>query len=247
MNATELGKYRVADIDGRTVLRYTDDEVCDLSTMDPTNPAALDDDYTRVMLHPLVFLPTPKDLLLIGLGGGQQAKFLYRYFPALNLTAVEIDPTVVELARTHFRLPEDDERLQVVVRDAVDYMHDNNKLYDLIVSDAYGDGNLMVDALHTASFYQACHRNLRAGGVMTVNILRPRSDWVGNFVATLSGVFAYWQFHVVSTEQGVIVLWKDVPVFALESVYERAAHLDAIANLNFTGFVDAFRRKRDSV
>jgi hypothetical protein len=51
----------------------------------------------------------------------------------------------------------------------------------------------------------------------------------------------------VSTEQGVIVLWKDVPVFALESVYERAAHLDAIANLNFTGFVDAFRRKRDSV
>jgi len=247
MSATEIGKYRIADISGRTVLRYADDEGSDLSTMDPSNPDALDDDYTRVMLHPLVFFQAPKDIVIIGLGGGQQAKFLRRYFPTLDVTAVEIDSTVVEVARTHFGLPDNDERLHVIVRDAAEYVRDEDWQCDFIVSDAYGDGNQMVDALHTASFYKACHRKLRAGGVMTVNILRPRSDWVGTFVSTLSEIFIYWQFHVVSPDQGVIVLWKDLPEFPLESIYARAADLDAITNLNFTGFVDSFRQKRDGV
>lgn len=242
-NAIVSGKYRVSERGQHRVVQNCDDDTLDLSVMDSQNPAMLESIYARVMLQPLVFLDAPQDVVLFGLGGGQQVKFLHRYFTTARVTAVEIDPTMVELARSHFMLPADDERLRVVVEDAAAYMREDDSPCDLILSDCY-DGDQIAEALHTREFYEACYRKLRPGGIMTVNILRPPTEWANQVVATVAAVFPYWQFHVVAPDQGIIVLWKTPPTHPLPALKARAAALDAVADIGFTGFVEAFGQRR---
>lgn len=44
------------------------------------------------------------NVLVIGLGGGTLCSYLHAKFPELNIEAVEIDPTVVEIAKRYFGL-----------------------------------------------------------------------------------------------------------------------------------------------
>lgn len=58
---------------------------------------------------------------VIGLGAGSLAMFLKRRFAKCKIFGVELDPDVVDIARKYYSL-EDDERLTVVVGDAVEYL-----------------------------------------------------------------------------------------------------------------------------
>ena len=42
------------------------------------------------------------NLLEIGFGGGRTAWYLHKHVPTLDITCVELDPAVVELATKHF-------------------------------------------------------------------------------------------------------------------------------------------------
>ena len=60
-------------------------------------PWALELEYTGGMMVPLLLRPGkrwPKSALLIGLGAGSLAKFLYRHRPAAMLTAIVATTTV---------------------------------------------------------------------------------------------------------------------------------------------------------
>ena len=73
-------------------------------------PWALELDYTRVMMAPLVLRPEPdwpREVLLVGLGAASQLRFLYRHRPGARFTAVEIDERVIATAYRSFKLPED--------------------------------------------------------------------------------------------------------------------------------------------
>lgn len=58
-------------------------------------PFALELEYTREMMLPLLLAPDegwPPRVLAIGLGAGSVVKFLHRYCPQSSITVVEIDP-----------------------------------------------------------------------------------------------------------------------------------------------------------
>ncbi len=240
----ETEKYRVQVSGGRLFLHLANDERGSMTVMDLAQPDDLPAVYTRKMLLPLAFIPSPSDVLLIGLGGGQQAKFIHRYLPELRTVALEIDEEVVELARAHFDLPADDDRLHVVVNDAADFVRgQGDEQFDLILSDAFGEGYRPVDALHSAEFYRACHRILRTGGVMTVNVFEPTATWANEFLSTVSSVFACRKFLPISPVQGVMVLWKGRPNLDWDAAHARAAKLDSQAALGFSAFVDELKNE----
>jgi hypothetical protein len=83
------------------------------SRMSLLNPDALDIEYTRMIMGFLVFNSAPKQILMIGLGGGSLPKFCYRYLPGTDIEVVEIDPAVIALRDT-FSIPQDNERFRVV-------------------------------------------------------------------------------------------------------------------------------------
>ena len=135
--------------------------------------------YTRAMMSSLLLQPDPRNVLLIGLGGGSLAKFLLRHFPNCAIDAVEHREQIVKLAHGYFLLPEDP-RLHIHIEDGDAFVQQRSLLsaacYDLILVDAY-DGAGMADAMGQMTFFDACHTLLTADGVLAINLWgrdRPR-------------------------------------------------------------------------
>lgn len=139
------------------------------SAMRVRDPFALELEYTRAAMLFLLLHPAPRDLGLIGLGGGSIAKFVHRYLPQIRQTAVEIRPDVIAAARTMFCLPPDDGRLQAICGDGAAWVAAQDQSLDVLIVDAY-DQKRIVEALASADFYRACHRALRPGGVAVFNL-----------------------------------------------------------------------------
>src|ERR1017187_10377332 len=74
------------------------------SAMRVTAPYDLELAYTRGMMAFLLFMPTPREILAIGLGGGSLPKFIRHRMSGVHTTVVEIEPQIVETARNHFYL-----------------------------------------------------------------------------------------------------------------------------------------------
>ncbi len=136
-------------------------------------PWNLELDYTKEMMASLLLREEsrfPRKVLLIGLGAASLTKFLYRNYPLAKLTVVEIEPGVVAAARQFFKLPEDPQRLKIVIGDGVEFVTGSDKTWDLILVDGF-DANARAGALDTLTFYLAAQSRLSNNGIMAVNLL----------------------------------------------------------------------------
>ena len=136
-------------------------------------PWNLELDYTKEMMASLLLREEsrfPRKVLLIGLGAASLTKFLYRNYPLAKLTVVEIEPDVVAAARQFFKLPEDPQRLKILIGDGVEFVMSSDKTWDLILVDGF-DANARAGALDTLTFYLAAQSRLSSNGIMAVNLL----------------------------------------------------------------------------
>ncbi|HQQ34262.1 MAG TPA: spermidine synthase, partial [Methylophilus sp.] len=82
------------------------------SSMRVKTPYSLELPYSRAMMLFLLFAKRTGDVLMLGLGGGSVPKYIHHFLPDICIRVVEINPQVIAIARSHFYLPEDDDRLQ---------------------------------------------------------------------------------------------------------------------------------------
>lgn len=125
--------------------------------------------YTRAMMAFLLFRPDPAHVLMIGLGGGSLAKFVHRHLPATRVTAVEIEPRVVAIARQYFHLPPDDARLSVETAEGGAWVAAHPDCCDVLMVDGY-NGREQVRELCSENFYAAAHAALHRDGILVVNL-----------------------------------------------------------------------------
>ncbi|MBD3670989.1 MAG: fused MFS/spermidine synthase [Gammaproteobacteria bacterium] len=135
-----------------------------------SDPDRLVLEYTEAMMLALAWQPEPKRVLLLGLGGGSQARYLLRHFPECQLDAIEVLPRVTELAREFFSLPDTD-RLTVYHMEAEAFMQSGHlkESYDLILADAF-DHNGPVVSVFDETFLQALNQALAPDGVCVFNM-----------------------------------------------------------------------------
>ena len=69
------------------------------SAMRIAKPNDLELSYTRSMMAFLLFSDRPTRILMVGLGGGSLAKFVYHRLPWVTTEVVEVNPRVVAIAR----------------------------------------------------------------------------------------------------------------------------------------------------
>lgn len=124
--------------------------------------------YTRAMMGFLLFQPVPRDILIIGLGGGSLSKYCYRYLPDARITTVEINENIIALRDT-FAIPSDDERFLVVHADGAEYIADQYHSADVILLDGYNADGLPHE-LSNQYFYNQCASALRDQGVLVANL-----------------------------------------------------------------------------
>lgn len=138
------------------------------SRMRADDPDHLLIDYTRTMLGALLLQPQPRRIGIIGLGGGSQAKFCHRHLPDARIEAVENNAGVIALRR-EFRVPDDDDRLQVFHDDGARFLRQRPGRYDLLLVDGYDETGI-PEALASQQFYDDCRAALAVGGVMSGNL-----------------------------------------------------------------------------
>jgi spermidine synthase len=135
------------------------------------NPWAVELEYQQQMMALLLFLPHPACILQLGLGAAALARFCWRHLPDSEVSVVEISEEVVAAARRWFALPDDDERLNVIVQDARDVVAhpSRRRRFDWLQVDLY-DRLARGPTLDDAPFYAACRQVLRSPGVAAFNL-----------------------------------------------------------------------------
>jgi spermidine synthase len=182
---------------GRRTLEFEPGDI--QSEMLLARPHALALAYTRAMMCFALFVPRPRHILMVGLGGGSLVKFCHRHFPECRITVVELRADVIAL-RDQFMVPPDDARLRVIHADAVDYVGTlaartgrpsagaPADTFDVVLVDGFGPDGL-PSALAGGAFYRDCRAVLREGGVLVANVFTydPRYPAV---LQALDAVFA---------------------------------------------------------
>jgi spermidine synthase len=138
------------------------------SRMRLADPHALDLEYTRLMMGFLLFHPQPREIAMIGLGGGSLAKFCHRHLPGARIEVAEINPHVIAL-RDEFHVPPDDARLRVLRADGAAYVRQRADCCDALLVDGFDSGGLPT-RLSSQRFYDDCFAMLRPGGILVVNL-----------------------------------------------------------------------------
>jgi spermidine synthase len=125
--------------------------------------------YHEMMTHvPLLSHPDPKKVLIIGGGDGGIARECLKH-PGLDVTMVELDPSVTEMCREYMPTISngafENPRLRLVFQDGCVFMKDDSQHYDVILvdsTDPIGPGAV----LFTEEFYHDCYTRLTANGIL---------------------------------------------------------------------------------
>ena len=142
--------------------------------------------YTQSMMAFLMFQPSPREIGMIGLGGGSLAKFCYRHLPEAAITVAEIDPQVIAL-RDCFHIPANDGRFRVQCIDGAELVGQQPQRFDVLVVDGF-DSTGQPPQLCSQRFYDDCHAALTDGGVMVVNLLYDQPS-TGHYLARIRRSF----------------------------------------------------------
>ena len=147
-------------------------------------PDWLELDYAQQMMVWMLFMNDPRHIVQLGLGTGALTKFCYRQFPQAQVTAVELNPSVIQICEAMFKLPPNDARLQVLEMDAMDYVMatHNHDTVDVLQVDLY-DATARGPVLDTPAFYEACAACLTADGIMTINLFGDHPSYAKNLKA----------------------------------------------------------------
>ncbi|WP_317205125.1 spermidine synthase [Janthinobacterium sp.] len=147
-------------------------------------PDWLELEYAQQMMAWMLWIEQPRRIAQLGLGTAALTKFSYRQFPAAQVVAVELNPAVVTVCESMFKLPPNDERLSVLEMDALDYVNDaaNHATLDALQVDLY-DATARGPVLDSADFYTACANCLAPHGIMTVNLFGDHPSYAKNVKA----------------------------------------------------------------
>ncbi len=130
----------------------------------------------------------PMKVLILGMGTGTYATQCNRYFGDMDITGVEIDQKITDLAHEYFEL---DDGIEVITYDGRAYLNAIDGTYDVIMVDAYQDITIPFQ-MSSVEFFSMVRDHLNPGGVMVVNMnMRGQSEGsINNYLAdTIASVF----------------------------------------------------------
>lgn len=235
------GQVEVSERNGIRRLHLGGDTV--QSAMRVSMPDALEIAYTRSMMAFLLFQTRTAEILMIGLGGGSTAKWLYRQLPAARITVVEINPEVIPVAHNYFYLPTDPERLPILVGEGAEYIAQHPHACDALLVDGY-DEVALAPSLATAKFFTDCRLALKPHGVFVMNLWGSDPKF-REYVDILTQCFDGLLLCLPAAERGNIAVLgfersPNMPTW--DALKQRARELEALHGLEFLKFVDGLQK-----
>lgn len=209
------------------------------SAMRIRDPFALELTYTRGMMCCLLFNPQIKHVLAIGLGGGSIAKYIHAYCPEIVSKVIELNPKIIQIARSQFYVPENDERLEVIEGDGLQYLAEHTHATDVLLIDAF-DSNGIPPDFCSQDFFDQCANTLKSDGMLAINL------WGSDkkFDVYLQRIEQSFDGRVLTLPTGkpgnvaVFGFKRDPADLRLASLRERAKVLEKTHKIEFLQFVE---------
>jgi spermidine synthase len=158
--------------------------------------------YTESLVYPALGAGA-RSVLVLGGGDGLAARELLRQPGVQKIVQVELDPAVIDLARTTMRSANggslDNPRVGVVIDDAMTWLRGPVDRFDAIIVDLPDPDTPVLGRLYSTEFYALVTRALAPGGLMVVQAGSPFSTSTA-FWRTVSTVraagYAATPYHV---------------------------------------------------
>lgn len=138
---------------------------------------------------------TPQTVLLLGYGGGSNTRLINDYFPHAKITAVEIDPDMINIGKKYFHADRY-KNLNIIIRNAVDYIHTMTDNFDLVMVDCF-DGPGIPKIMEDIELYSILKEHCR---FVLINRLYwgPNKQPSLDFLKTLDSRFTTVIHHTTS-------------------------------------------------
>jgi spermidine synthase len=113
----------------------------------------------------------PQSVLMLGLAGGTAYRVLRHLLPDCQLTAIDIDPEIVALARKHMDLDALDS--EVHIADAYRWLEKNQRRFDVVFDDIYlaGKTDVFRPRAWNPKLLHHLRRAMTPGGLLAVNLV----------------------------------------------------------------------------
>ena len=209
-------------------------------------PDWLELEYAQQMMMWMLFNDNPQHIAQLGLGTASLTKFCYRQFPEANVTAIELNPSVVTICEVMFKLPQNDDRLNVIEMDAMDFVMSqaNHGTLDVLQVDLY-DATARGPVLDTPEFYQACAACLKDDGMLTINLFGDHPSYAKNLKAMLFAFDDVWCLPEVHDGNVIAIAFKNAWKPEFTTLYERAAEITAATKLPAKSWVNGIKAWHD--
>lgn len=217
------------------------------SAMRIKDPFALELKYTRGMMCFLLFNPQVKNVLAIGLGGGSLPKYMHAYCPEITTTVVEINPKIIQVARSQFYVPDNDERFNVIEGDGLQYLAEHENSADVLMIDAF-DSNGIPPDFCSQDFFDQCAKSLNADGILAINLWGSDKKF-DVYLQRIEQSFNGNALILPTGKPGNIAVFgfKRTPQdLRIATLRERAKALQQTHKIEFLDFVDALAEHNPS-
>jgi spermidine synthase len=212
------------------------------SSMKVQSPYELELAYSRGMMCFLLFTDKVKNVLSIGLGGGSVPKYIHTFCPEISQTIIEINPQIINIARSHFYVPDNDERLNVIDGDGIDYLANNPASADVLMIDAFDAHGIPPDFC-SQEFFDSCELSLTKNGIFVINLWGSDKNF-DIYLQRIEQSFADNVLMLPTGKPGNIVVFgfksgfKNVPDLKIVSLRERAKMLENTHKIEFLSFLE---------
>lgn len=140
--------------------------------------------YHESLVHPAMSVATdrinkPLNVIIFGGGDGIATREIIKYKNINSITMVDLDPGMIELARTNphiTRINEgalNNEKLTIINKDAYKYIAASDKVFDVAIVDLPDPDNEALNKLYTKEFYSLIRNHLSMRGVMAIQSTSP--------------------------------------------------------------------------
>lgn len=127
--------------------------------------------YQQNLLASLYINPNPKNILIIGLGGGTLINVFIELFPNAKIDVVELNPEIVQIAQNFFSFKPNN-NTNIIIDDGYNFVDScsSDKDYDVIILDVFDKDNV-PEKFFTSHFVIMLKSILNQNGVVAINTL----------------------------------------------------------------------------
>jgi spermidine synthase len=136
--------------------------------------------YHEALIHPAASLiPSRAQVLVLGGGDGLAAREILKYGDVAEITVVDLDPMITELASTDStlrRLNQDalhNPKVKVINQDAQQFLQATDQRYNLIIIDLPDPTDASLGSLYSDTFYHLVKRHLAKDGLAVTQSSSP--------------------------------------------------------------------------